>query len=120
MLLPRSALTQEQPSSTPRYVPLATSPTATTAVFEVRLPRTFGRVAFAGVAVGGVCSTRYYVSPELPPGKVYTGTVSATWKRPNGSLVSRTREVQAWAGHTTKVDFTRPAREAPASRDRPK
>jgi uncharacterized protein (TIGR03000 family) len=115
----RTPTAQEQSSSTPHFVPVSTSPTETTAVFEVRLPDTFGSVAFAGVPVRGVGSTRYYVSPALPPGKVYAGTVSATWKRLGGDVVSETREVEAWAGHSTRVDFTRPPGKAPASTDRP-
>jgi uncharacterized protein (TIGR03000 family) len=115
LILPRPATPQDRSSTTPHFVPVRTSPTAITAVFEVRLPGTFGSVAFAGVSVRGVGSTRYYVSPALPPGKVYAGTVRATWKRPGGYVVTETRKVEAWAGHTTKVDFTRPARKAPAA-----
>ena len=123
---PYGALTtapQEQSSTTPRFVPVSTSPTAITAVFEVRLPDTFGSVAFNDMPVQGVGSTRYYVSPALPPGKIYTGTVTATWKRLGGHVVSETREVAAQAGHTTKVDFTHPAEKgaaSPAYTDRPK
>ena len=120
MILPRSALPQEKSSTTPSFVPVSTAPTANTAVFEVRLPDTFGSVAFEGVPVRGVGSTRYYVSPVLLPGKTYTGTVKATFKRLGGKVVSETREVEARAGHTTKVDFTRPAGKAPAYTDRSK
>jgi uncharacterized protein (TIGR03000 family) len=53
-------------------------------------------------------TTRYFVTPELQPGKTYTSTVTATTTR-GGASSTLERTMKVTRGHTTVVDFTRPA-----------
>jgi hypothetical protein len=97
---------KEQSGQVPSFSPVSVSPRGDAAVLRIRLPDTFGSVAFNGVPVRGVGSSRDYVTTALPGASTFT--VSATWKRLGGAPVSETRQVEARAGKVTEVDFTRP------------
>jgi uncharacterized protein (TIGR03000 family) len=80
---------------------------ANAAVIEAKLPDTFAQVLFDGEQTSSIGDVRYYVSPELPPGREHQYTMTASWNTYSGR-VTRQRVVNVQAGHTTVVDFTRP------------
>jgi uncharacterized protein (TIGR03000 family) len=78
------------------------------AIVQVRVPTRFADVRFDGERTYTEGTTRYFVTPELPDGKTCHYTVSATWKD-GGDEAKKERKVEVKTGHTTVVDFTRPA-----------
>ena len=78
------------------------------AIVQVRVPARFAHVLFDGEGTHTEGTTRYFVTPELPEGKTCHYTVSATWKDGDDDD-KKERTVEVKAGHTTVVDFTRPA-----------
>jgi uncharacterized protein (TIGR03000 family) len=78
------------------------------AIVQVRVPATFAHVLFDGERTYTSGTTRYFVTPELPDGKTCHYTVSASWKDGDNDA-QKERKVEVTAGHTTLVDFTRPA-----------
>jgi|GEM_PF-3013055 uncharacterized protein (TIGR03000 family) len=78
------------------------------AIVQVRIPTRFAHVLFDGERTYTEGTTRYFVTPELPEGKTCHYTVSASWKD-GGDDAQKERQVEVTAGHTTVVDFTRPA-----------
>ena len=78
------------------------------AIVQVRVPSRFAHVLFDGERTYTDGTTRYFVTPELPEGKTCHYTVSASWKG-GGDETTKERKVEVKAGHTTVVDFTRPA-----------
>jgi uncharacterized protein (TIGR03000 family) len=93
-------------------VPQATGPLKTpppnSALIVVRVPAEFTDVYFDGVRATSVGLTRYYATPELPPGQPYKYAITAVVNR-NGQPVRVERDISVIAGQTTVVDFTRPA-----------
>jgi uncharacterized protein (TIGR03000 family) len=87
-----------------------TEPPADAAVLELRVPDTFAAVTFDGVRTSSLGDTRWYVTPELQPGKSYHYTVAVTWSDLEGKPATRERTVKVLAGHTSVVDFTQAAR----------
>src|SRR5262249_6280644 len=87
-----------------------TIPPANAAVIEVRVPDTFAEVTFDDIRTSSLGATRYYVTPELRPGKTYQYTVGVSWRDLAGRPVSRQRTVKVVAGHTSVVDFSQAAR----------
>ncbi len=78
------------------------------AIIQVRVPDEFAHVLFDGERTYTEGTTRYFVTPELPDGKTCHYTISATWKA-DGDTVTKERQIQVAAGHTTVVDFVHPA-----------
>jgi uncharacterized protein (TIGR03000 family) len=78
------------------------------AIVQVRVPTRFAHVLFDGEQTHTEGTTRYFVTPDLPDGKTCHYTVSASWKD-GGDETKNERKIEVKAGHTTVVDFTRPA-----------
>jgi uncharacterized protein (TIGR03000 family) len=87
--------------------PLRTPP-PNSALIVVRVPAEFTQLTFDGVPTTSVGLTRYYTTPELPPGQPLKYAITAIVNR-NGQPVREERDVQVIAGQTTMIDFTRPA-----------
>jgi uncharacterized protein (TIGR03000 family) len=94
----------------PHPVSSYTDPPANAAVIEVRVPDLLAQVSFDGVPTSSVGDTRYYVTPELQPGKTYQYTVGVAWPGLEGQTETRERTVKVVAAHTSVVDFNQPAR----------
>jgi uncharacterized protein (TIGR03000 family) len=78
------------------------------AIVQVRVPTRFAHVLFDGEGTHTDGTTRYFVTPDLPEGKTCHYTVSATWKD-GADETKKERKIEVKTGHTTVVDFTRPA-----------
>jgi uncharacterized protein (TIGR03000 family) len=78
------------------------------AIVQVRVPARFAHVLFDGEQTYTSGTTRYFVTPELPDGKTCHYTVSATWQDGDDEA-KKERKIEVKSGHTTVVDFTRPA-----------
>jgi uncharacterized protein (TIGR03000 family) len=78
------------------------------AIVQVRVPTRFAHVLFDGEQTHTDGTTRYFVTPDLPEGKTCHYTVSASWKD-GADETKKERKIEVKTGHTTVVDFTRPA-----------
>ena len=83
------------------------TPPPDAAVVQVRVPDASAHVLFDGERTYTAGTTRYFVTPDLPEGK-YHYTLSASWAQ-GGDTVTKERDIEVTAGHTTVVDFARPA-----------
>jgi uncharacterized protein (TIGR03000 family) len=106
-LIPNSIAGQMQvPQPTGEY----TTPPADAAQVIVQVPDPNAQVLFDDHRTYSQGSTtRYYVTPSIPSYKTHKYTVTAIWNQPNGQNVTEKREIQVAPGHTTMIDFTRPA-----------
>lgn len=84
------------------------APPPDAALVLVRVPTASASVRFDGERTFTEGTTRYFVTRSLQEGKAYQYTVSATFNRA-GQPVTEERQVKVRRGHTTVVDFTRPA-----------
>jgi uncharacterized protein (TIGR03000 family) len=84
------------------------APPPNAAVIRVYVPNEFATVLFDGVKSSSVGTTRYYVTPDLQPGKQYTYAISTTFDR-NGQSKTEERTITVAPGQTTVVDFNREA-----------
>lgn len=81
-------------------------PPVNAAFIQIYLPDEFGTIQFDGVKASSIGTTRYYVTPDLKPGKEYEYKVTATFKQ-NGKNVTVNRTIDVAAGQTRSVDFTK-------------
>jgi len=91
----------------PLMAPGAEAATTSVARIQVVLPDAAGQVRIDGRQTSSTGTTRYFDSPPLEPGKLFSYTVSATFQR-DGKEVTEERKVPVAAGGTQVVDFTRP------------
>ena len=76
------------------------------AIIRVKVPDPMAQIRFDGVRTYTEGTTRYFVTPDLPEGKEYTYTLSASWGS-DGQTVTRERKVKVARGHTTVIDLTK-------------
>jgi uncharacterized protein (TIGR03000 family) len=63
------------------------------------------RVWIAGEETNQTGVDRIFESPALTPGRDYSYTIKAEWLAPDGSTVSRTRQVDVTANAQVDVNF---------------
>jgi uncharacterized protein (TIGR03000 family) len=76
------------------------------AVIEVRVPPE-AEIWFEGDKTTQTGSARTFVTPDVPPGQLFTYDVRARWTGADGKVVDLTRAVQFRAGQRLTIDFTR-------------
>jgi uncharacterized protein (TIGR03000 family) len=72
---------------------------------QLTVPDTFAEVYFDGYKTSSIGSTRYYVTPQLEPGREYDYDMTVRWNQ-NGQPVSRDRKVAVRAGQKTVIDLS--------------
>ena len=85
-----------------------TTPPANAALIEIRVPAEFAQVWFDNEASSSIGTMRYYITPDLPPGKECHYDVKASWNV-NGQTSTQERKITVQAGQITRVDFTKPS-----------
>jgi uncharacterized protein (TIGR03000 family) len=96
---------------------LGPTPTAVTASVQINVPSPMAEVWFNGVKTQTTGMKREFVTPELPPGKVFTYEVRARWSA-NGKDFDVTRQLNVQAGSQSLLNFVAEDREqlpAPSS-----
>ena len=97
-----------QPVVIPHPTGEVETPPPGAAIVQVRVPDGSAHVLFDGERTYTEGTIRYFITPELPDGKTSHYTVSADWTQ-DGNAVTKERQIQVSAGHTTVVDFAHPS-----------
>lgn len=71
----------------------------------VRVPDN-ARVTVDGEPTQSTGATRTFISPSLKPDQTYHYTVKATMNNADGEPITRTQNVQVWAGKTSEATFS--------------
>jgi uncharacterized protein (TIGR03000 family) len=108
-----AALQTSPPSSLSFYpgdqIPIPTgpmrSPPPGTAEIVVRVPDQFAQVWFDGENTSTMGATRYYVTPNLPPGQDCHYDLKVQWNQ-GGRTQTEERRIRVRAGQTTVIDLT--------------
>jgi uncharacterized protein (TIGR03000 family) len=79
-------------------------PTQQTAAITVFLPTADAKLWFDNTEMKQQGMTRYFSTPSLEPGKMFTYTLKARWMN-NGQPVEREKQVNVQAGQQATVDF---------------